>query len=59
MGSKPQVTGILLDSLKSIVNQNEEGTLWIFGSPYMNVLRINLALMKAYLTQKVLAISAE
>jgi K+-transporting ATPase c subunit len=59
LGSKPQVTGIPLDSLKSIVNQNEEGTLWIFGSPYMNVLRINLALMKAYLTQKVLAISAE
>jgi K+-transporting ATPase ATPase C chain len=41
-------TGIPTDSLTSIVNQNEEGTLWIFGSPYVNVLRINLALIRAY-----------
>jgi K+-transporting ATPase ATPase C chain len=41
-------TGIPADSLTNIVNQNQEGTLWIFGSPYVNVLRINLALIKAY-----------
>ena len=41
-------TGIPTDSLTNIVNQNEEGTLWIFGSPYVNVLRINLALIRAY-----------
>jgi len=32
----------------SIVNQNEEDTLWIFGSSYVNVQRVNLALMKVY-----------
>jgi K+-transporting ATPase ATPase C chain len=41
-------TGISPDSLKAIISQNEEGTFWIFGSPYVNVLRINLALIKAY-----------
>jgi K+-transporting ATPase ATPase C chain len=41
-------TGIPADSLTYIVNQNQEGTLWIFGSPYVNVLRINLALIKEY-----------
>lgn len=41
-------TGISADSLIVLVNQNEEGTLWIFGSPYVNVLRINLALIKSY-----------
>ena len=42
------VTGIGADSLTNMVNQNQEGTLWIFGSPYVNVLRINLALIRAY-----------
>jgi K+-transporting ATPase ATPase C chain len=41
-------TGISPDSLNTIINENEEGTFWIFGSPYVNVLRINLALIKAY-----------
>ncbi|MGA3060579.1 MAG: potassium-transporting ATPase subunit C [Candidatus Bathyarchaeia archaeon] len=41
-------TGIPVDSLTNLVNQNQEGTLWIFGSPYVNVLRINLALIKDY-----------
>jgi K+-transporting ATPase ATPase C chain len=41
-------TGIPVDSLTNLVNQNQEGTLWIFGSPYVNVLRINLALIKEY-----------
>jgi K+-transporting ATPase ATPase C chain len=41
-------TGIAVDSLTNIVNQNQEGTFWIFGSPYVNVLQLNLALIKAY-----------
>jgi len=39
-------TSISSDMLKQIVNQNEEGTFWIFGNPYVNVLRINLALIQ-------------
>src|SRR2546429_4819454 len=38
-------TGISVDMLQQIVNENEEGTFWIFGSPYVNVLRINLVLI--------------
>jgi K+-transporting ATPase ATPase C chain len=41
-------TGISPDSLRVIINQNEEGMFWIFGSPYVDVLKINLALIKAY-----------
>ena len=41
-------TGISVDSLMAIVNQNQEGTFWIFGTPYINVLRINLLLIKDY-----------
>jgi K+-transporting ATPase ATPase C chain len=41
-------TGISSTALTNLVNQNQEGTLWIFGSPYVNVLRINLELIKAY-----------
>jgi len=39
-------TGIPVDTLQQIVNQNEEGTFWIFGTPYVNVLRLNLALIQ-------------
>ena len=41
-------TGIPVDSLTNLVNQNQEGTLWIFGSPYVNVLQLNLLLIKDY-----------
>jgi len=47
----PQIsnaTGISSGALTNIVSQNKEGTLWIFGSPYVNVLRVNLALIKEY-----------
>ena len=47
----PQIsnaTGISTAALTNMVNQNQEGTLWIFGSPYVNVLRVNLALIKEY-----------
>src|SRR5437879_7845229 len=40
------VTGISVDMLRQIVNENEEGTFWIFGSPYVDVLRINLVLIQ-------------
>jgi K+-transporting ATPase ATPase C chain len=41
-------TGISLAVLTNIVNQNQEGTLWIFGSPYVNVLRVNLELIREF-----------
>lgn len=41
-------TGIPPDSVTNIINQNQEGTFWIFGYPYVNVLRLNLALIKEY-----------
>jgi K+-transporting ATPase ATPase C chain len=41
-------TGISSDALIRIVNQNAEGTLWIFGSPYVNVLELNLILARTY-----------
>lgn len=41
-------TGIPSDSLANIVNKNKEGTYSIFGSPYVKVLRLNLALIKTY-----------
>ncbi|TMI15733.1 potassium-transporting ATPase subunit C [Candidatus Bathyarchaeota archaeon] len=37
--------GISADRLQQIVIQNEEGAFWIFGTPYANVLRLNLALI--------------
>src|SRR5467141_1442336 len=40
-------TGISADTLQQIVNQNEEGSFWIFGTPYVNVLRLNLVLIQA------------
>jgi potassium-transporting ATPase KdpC subunit len=39
-------TGISVDMLQQIVSQNEEGTFWIFGTPYVNVLRLNLVLIQ-------------
>jgi len=47
----PQIsnaTGISVDSLTNLVDQNQEGTFWIFGSSYVNVLRVNLVLIKDY-----------
>jgi K+-transporting ATPase c subunit len=43
-------TGISESALKSVVDQNQEGVFWVFGSPYLNVLRVNLVLMNAYPT---------
>ena len=41
-------TGISIDALNATVNDNELGTLWIFGSPYVNVLKLNLVLIQEY-----------
>ncbi len=41
-------TNIPEASLTNMLNQNQEGTFWIFGNPYVNVLRINLLLIKEY-----------
>jgi K+-transporting ATPase ATPase C chain len=47
----PQIsnaTGISSAALTTLVDQNQEGTLWVFGSPYVNVLRVNLELIKEF-----------
>jgi potassium-transporting ATPase KdpC subunit len=41
-------TGIPNASLFAIVNDHEEGTFWIFGSPYVNVLNLNLVLIHQF-----------
>ncbi len=41
-------TGIPQVDLKNLVNQNQEGSWWILGTPYVNVLRLNVALIKGY-----------
>jgi K+-transporting ATPase ATPase C chain len=37
---------ISVDMLQQIVDQNEEGMFWIFGTPFVNVLRLNLVLIR-------------
>jgi len=41
-------TGIPAATLTSIVDKNQQGTFWIFGSPYVDVLQLNLLLIKDY-----------
>ena len=41
-------TGIPADAIRTLVIQHEEGTFWVFGSPYVNVLRLNMALIGEY-----------
>ena len=43
-------TGISSDQLNNIVNDNIAGTVWIFGSPYVNVLHLNIILIQTYPT---------
>lgn len=43
-----QATNISSIDLTTIVNGNEQGTFWIFGSPYVDVLQLNLVLIKDY-----------
>jgi K+-transporting ATPase ATPase C chain len=41
-------TGISSAALTNLVNQNKQGTFWIFGSPYVDVLQLNLLLIQDY-----------
>lgn len=41
-------TGISSAALTQVVNSNVEGVFWIFGSPYANVLKLNLVLIQNY-----------
>lgn len=41
-------TGIQASTLQAIVNQNVEGVWWVFGSPYVNVQRVNLILISEF-----------
>ena len=41
-------TGIASDSIKQIVDDNVERTMWIAGDPYVNVLKLNLILTEKY-----------
>jgi potassium-transporting ATPase KdpC subunit len=40
------VTRISVETLQRIVNMDQEGALWIFGTPYVNVLRLNIDLIQ-------------
>ncbi len=39
---------VSVSALTSIVDSNVEGTFWIFGSPYVDVLNLNLILINDY-----------
>jgi potassium-transporting ATPase KdpC subunit len=41
-------TNITYNDLSSLINQNIERTSFVFGDEYVNVLRLNLALIQAY-----------
>jgi K+-transporting ATPase ATPase C chain len=41
-------TNISITDLNALISQNTEGTLWVFGYPYVNVLRLNMALVQDY-----------
>jgi K+-transporting ATPase ATPase C chain len=41
-------TQVSNEILTQLVNKNTEGTYWILGTPYVNVLRLNLALINQY-----------
>jgi len=41
-------TGISSSALTNLVNNNQQGTFWIFGSPYVDVLQLNLLLITDY-----------
>jgi len=44
------ITNITQSDLSRLVGQNIERTSWVFGDEYVNVLRVNLALIQAYQT---------
>ena len=44
------ITNITQSDLSRLVGENIERTSWVFGDEYVNVLRVNLALIQAYQT---------
>ena len=47
----PRISGqtrIPQSNITVLVNQNEEGTFWIFGNAYVNVLKVNLLLVRTF-----------
>jgi len=45
-----RATNITVIALSNLVDQNVEWTSWVFGDPYVNVLRLNLALIHNFQT---------
>ena len=43
-----KATEIPASTLQGIVNQNIEGVWWVFGSPYINVQKVNLLLINDF-----------
>lgn len=41
-------TGIPASTLQGIVDKNTEGVWWVFGSPYINVQKVNLILVRQF-----------
>ena len=41
-------TGIPSGELTALIGRHVEGTFWVFGSPYVNVLKVNLDLISSY-----------
>lgn len=39
-------TGLTTEYLTSLVDENVQGTLWVFGSPYVDVLQLNVLLVQ-------------
>ena len=48
VSSISNATGIAQSALVQIINQNKLGVFWVFGSPYVNVLKLNLILIQKY-----------
>ena len=41
-------TGVSVDSLQEVVNQNVQHTFFLIGDPYVNVVRLNLVLIQTF-----------
>jgi K+-transporting ATPase ATPase C chain len=41
-------TGVPAATLEGVVDQNVEGVWWVFGSPYVNVQKVNLVLVAQF-----------
>jgi potassium-transporting ATPase KdpC subunit len=50
VGRISNATGISPSDINGITNQSIEGTFWIFGYPYVDVLKLNLVLVQEHQT---------